>query len=84
MRSSFFYSLIVGLQFPLLTVGFQSHGINVAATKSFTSSSSCSVTMQALTERQMQFWEDVDEGLDDIENFYGVYTKYFPAIKIVQ
>lgn len=28
------------------------------------------VTAFALTERQMQFWEDVDEGLDDIENFY--------------
>ena len=25
----------------------------------------------ALTERQMQFWEDVDEGLDDIEAFYA-------------
>jgi len=27
-------------------------------------------TLYALTERQMQFWEDVDEGLDDIENFF--------------
>lgn len=26
--------------------------------------------LHALTERQMQFWEDVDAGLDDIENFY--------------
>lgn len=25
----------------------------------------------ALTERQMQFWEDVDEGLEDIELFFG-------------
>ena len=25
----------------------------------------------ALTERQMQFWEDVDEGLDGIESFYA-------------
>ena len=24
----------------------------------------------ALTERQQQFWEDVEEGLDDIEEFY--------------
>jgi hypothetical protein len=24
----------------------------------------------ALTERQMQFWEDVDKGLDDIENYF--------------
>jgi len=26
--------------------------------------------LSALTERQMQFWEDVDDGLRDIENFY--------------
>jgi hypothetical protein len=24
-----------------------------------------------LTERQVQFWEDVEDGLDDIENFYA-------------
>jgi hypothetical protein len=24
----------------------------------------------ALTERQEQFWEDVEEGLDGIENYY--------------
>jgi hypothetical protein len=24
----------------------------------------------ALTNRQLQFWEDVEEGLDDIENFF--------------
>jgi hypothetical protein len=23
-----------------------------------------------LSERQMQFWEDVDTGLDDIENYF--------------
>jgi hypothetical protein len=27
--------------------------------------------LHALTERQMQFWEDVEEGLDDIEQFYA-------------
>ena len=27
--------------------------------------------LYALTERQMQFWEDVESGLDDIENFYA-------------
>lgn len=27
--------------------------------------------LEALTERQMQFWEDVEEGLDDIEDFYA-------------
>ena len=26
--------------------------------------------MHALTERQMQFWEDVEEGIDDIERYY--------------
>jgi hypothetical protein len=26
--------------------------------------------LSALTERQMQFWEDVEDGLDDIEAFY--------------
>ena len=29
------------------------------------------VSLAALTERQMQFWEDVDAGLDDIDNFYA-------------
>jgi len=28
------------------------------------------VCLDALTERQEQFWEDVEEGLDDIENYY--------------
>lgn len=37
---------------------------------SVTSSSPSSTALGALTERQMQFWEDVDAGLDDIENFY--------------
>ena len=27
--------------------------------------------LSALTERQMQFWEDVEEGLDDIQDFYA-------------
>jgi len=26
--------------------------------------------LQALTERQQQFWEDVESGLDDIERYY--------------
>ena len=26
--------------------------------------------LRALTERQQQFWEDVESGLDDIESFY--------------
>ena len=28
-------------------------------------------SLAALTERQMQFWEDVDDGLDDIESFFA-------------
>lgn len=41
-----------------------------------TSSRGCKPSMpsfsflQALTDRQMQFWEDVEDGLDDIEEFY--------------
>jgi hypothetical protein len=27
-------------------------------------------SLGALTERQLQFWEDVEEGLDDIANFW--------------
>ncbi|GKY94751.1 hypothetical protein MPSEU_000440500 [Mayamaea pseudoterrestris] len=30
----------------------------------------CHLSCNVLTERQMQFWEDVDDGLDDIENFW--------------
>ena len=26
--------------------------------------------LEALTERQEQFWEDVEDGLDDIEKYY--------------
>ena len=33
-------------------------------------SSCCSSQLSVLTERQMQFWEDVEDGLDDIEKFY--------------
>ena len=34
-------------------------------------SSSPRTRPDALTERQLQFWEDVEEGLDDIENFFA-------------
>lgn len=33
-------------------------------------SPSVGFVLGALTERQMQFWEDVEEGLKDIEGFY--------------
>ena len=32
---------------------------------------SCQRALDALSERQMQFWEDVEDGLDDIESFYA-------------
>jgi hypothetical protein len=35
-----------------------------------TSSSPSCMQLCALTERQMQFWEDVEEGLDDVAQFY--------------
>ena len=35
-----------------------------------TTRTSVSSTLHALTERQQQFWEDVESGLDDIEEFY--------------
>ncbi len=28
------------------------------------------IRLDALTERQKQFWEDVESGLDDIERYY--------------
>jgi hypothetical protein len=31
---------------------------------------STATSLSALTERQMQFWEDVDTGLNDVEAFY--------------
>jgi hypothetical protein len=38
--------------------------------------------LSALTERQMQFWEDVDAGLDDIENFYAKTGKGIDRIRV--
>jgi len=28
------------------------------------------ISANALTQRQEQFWEDVEDGLDEIENYY--------------
>jgi hypothetical protein len=38
--------------------------------------------LSALTERQMQFWEDVDEGLDDIANFYAKKGEGIDRIRV--
>jgi hypothetical protein len=52
-------------------------GASVSLSTSFVSRASkqhtraFSTASYALTERQMQFWEDVDKGLDDIENFFA-------------
>jgi hypothetical protein len=37
--------------------------------------------LTALTERQLQFWEDVDAGLDDIENFYAKKNQNIDRIR---
>ena len=29
----------------------------------------------ALTQRQLQFWEDVEDGLDDVERLYGAIPR---------
>lgn len=34
------------------------------------SSSPAHISLHALTERQQQFWEDVEDGLDDVAAFY--------------
>jgi hypothetical protein len=36
-----------------------------------TSTSQHLTCLAALSERQMQFWEETEEGLDDIEDFYA-------------
>lgn len=41
-----------------------------------------SSTLDALTERQLQFWEDVDTGLTDIENFYAKKGQDIDRIRI--
>ena len=35
-----------------------------------------------LTDRQLQFWEDVDEGLDDIESFWEKKNKNIDRIRL--
>ena len=67
MRLLWLLLATVGYNLPLSITGFQS---NAVSTTGAAKSSPLSV-MQALTERQMQFWEDVEDGLDDIENFYA-------------
>ena len=35
-----------------------------------------------LTDRQLQFWEDVDEGLDDIESFWRKKNQNIDRIRL--
>jgi hypothetical protein len=35
-----------------------------------------------LTDRQLQFWEDVDEGLNDIESFWGKKNQNIDRIRL--
>ena len=44
---------------------FVAHPTTASATRS-----SSTLFYKVLTIRQVQFWEDVESGLDDIENFY--------------
>ena len=44
--------------------------VTAFGTPSLCASSRRVTVLQALTERQMQFWEDVEDGLKDIEEFY--------------
>jgi aspartate beta-hydroxylase len=43
---------------------------NCHTTTTATPQRSKEMVLLALTERQIQFWEDVEEGLDDIENYW--------------
>lgn len=56
-------TVVVDAWVPQQQLGQASH-VSSTATPRFPTS------LNALSERQMQFWEDVEEGLDDIEDFY--------------
>ena len=47
-----------------------SHPVTGFAPSSTSACPRCQTPLAALTERQMQFWEDVEDGLKDIEEFY--------------
>ena len=63
--------LLVLLSLVAVTNGFVAHSGNSRLWTAQGSVSTGPWSLAALTERQMQFWEDVDSGLDDIENFYA-------------
>ncbi len=46
---------------------YSAHTADISEKRKFSNRIQC---LNALTERQMQFWEDVEEGLDDIESYF--------------
>ena len=78
---AFFPRLVVCILIANVSHGFvTSNGLETMSVPSMSTTSCSSSSMStrrshlicqfALTERQMQFWEDVDEGLNDIEAFF--------------
>lgn len=57
-------------------------GSIIGTIKDLSSQQATESNLSALTERQMQFWEDVDEGLDDIENFYAKKGESIDRIRV--
>mmetsp|Transcript_20438 Transcript_20438/g.42889 ORF Transcript_20438/g.42889 Transcript_20438/m.42889 type:complete len:149 (+) Transcript_20438:65-511(+) len=60
----------------VLLLGLAGTGFGFVVSKQSSSSNLIGATstfgtpLHALTERQLQFWEDVETGLDDIESYY--------------
>jgi hypothetical protein len=52
------------------SVGCHAFVMHPTTTTTLATTRSSSSLFAALTNRQLQFWEDVEEGLDDIENFF--------------
>lgn len=52
------------------TIAFTGTSGSICSRVASTAADSSSGPLQALTDRQQQFWEDVESGLDDIESFY--------------
>jgi hypothetical protein len=53
--------------------------INTAAADEITTNSAKSIQ---LTDRQLQFWEDVEDGLDDIESFWAKKGQNIERIRL--
>ena len=53
-----------------------------AASASASDADTTTRNKKQLTDRQLQFWEDVDEGLDDIESFWGKKSENIDRIRL--